>query len=93
MSIIHSVGGVLRQFKIGSNGNKKKGRAVAKNGKVTKIAIYQRPPKGCSTPRQLCVRCKRTRIAKQSALFEVKVCRGCGGMELLSECSVTKTNA
>lgn len=69
----------MRQFTIGRKGKKRGGTITVKTeeGKTKTVRLYKNIPKGCSTPRQICIRCKKTRIPKNSKLFENKVCEDC----------------
>jgi len=35
------------------------------------------PPKKCSTPRRICIRCQKTVIHKNDPRFDSRLCRSC----------------
>lgn len=76
----------MREFRVWRQAKKLKGKKVSgKNEKGEKVSfrLHKNVPGKCSTPRQICIRCKKTRIHKLSRLYDLKVCEACGGLELL----------
>lgn len=47
------------------------------NGKKKQIKVRVNKPKNCSTPRRICVMCKKTRIHKLSRFYDSKICETC----------------
>jgi len=69
------VGSVFGRFK-----SKKKGRVVkiqTSKGKTKKIRLHKYLPKGCSTPRRVCIKCLVNVIHKLDKNYESKICKQC----------------
>lgn len=55
----------------------KKIKATTHGGKPVTIRVHKGVPKGCSVPRQICIKCLKTKIEKRSKLYDGKVCAAC----------------
>lgn len=60
--------------------NKKKGRmkVTDQKGKVKTIRVYKYLPKGCSTPKRICIKCLVVVIHKLDKNYDSKICKECG---------------
>ncbi len=61
-------------------GRKKKNRVVGRDqrtGQVKRFRVYAGIPKGCKTPKQICIKCLKTVIHKNDMNYESKTCADC----------------
>ena len=59
---------------------KKKGKIVklvTRRGKTKKIRLHKYIPKGCSSPRRVCIKCLVNVIHKLDKHYESKICEEC----------------
>lgn len=69
----------MRRFQVGCPISKKQKVLKVRNyeGETIEVRLYKRVPDRCSAVRQICIRCRATRIYKQDSRYESKVCRDC----------------
>lgn len=61
---------------------KRRKRARTHDGKIITLKLHKRIPKKCSTPRQLCLKCRRYIPKKDSPYYQQKICRKCATTEV-----------
>ena len=47
------------------------------NGKIKTIRLYKNIPKGCSSPKRICIKCLVSVIHKLDNNYESKICKDC----------------
>ena len=76
MSRIIRPDSIFRLFR----GGKKRGRKVkvkSSSGKTKTVQLHKGLPKGCSSPKRICIKCLKTVIRKNDKNYESKICKGC----------------
>jgi hypothetical protein len=61
-------------------------RVRTHDGKEVIVRVHASIPKGCSVPRQLCIKC-RSRIHKNDSRYEKRICRECEDREIEPCCA------
>lgn len=49
------------------------------NGKNVIFRKAKTLPKGCKTPKRICIKCLATVILKQDKNYDLKICKSCNG--------------